>query len=86
MSEAKIKEYIDTYTYFRDKDEILEEIIKPDSIEVKLKDAGVLSFPKHVELHRFIIIGRRAPVAESNRTHEREAANNTISTDKLSLT
>lgn len=86
MSEAQIQEYIDTYTYFRDKNEIVEEIIKPDSIEIKLKEGNQITLPKHVEVHRFIIIGRRGPVAESNRTHERESAKNTINTNKLSLT
>lgn len=67
MSETQIQEYIDTYTYFRDNNEIVEEVIKPNSIVIKLKKGNQLTMPKHVEIHRFIIIGRRGPVAESKK-------------------
>ncbi len=59
MSETLIQEYIDTFTHFRDKDEIEEVVISPDKICLKLKQGNEVTLPKYVEVHRFIILGRR---------------------------
>jgi hypothetical protein len=59
MSEPQIQEYIDTYTYFRDREEIAEERVTPNSIILTLKQGNKITIPKHVEVHRFIILGRR---------------------------
>lgn len=84
MSEEKIQEYIDKYTHFRDNNEIVEEVVKRDSIEIKLKNKEVITFPKNVELHRFIIIGRRGPVAESKQKNSPNNKN-TVFVNKLNI-